>query len=124
MTSMIEAVISVVPSPPVQQSVMYFPVGNDVEVVVRYPNVPDGTGAQSEFYYKTDRTMSDTDPSTVVYASPVVDDPDNPGATMSRFIIDETDNAASGSFWWKIDFVDVGDLRTTVGFGTLLVEAV
>jgi hypothetical protein len=59
-----------------------------------------------------------------VYASPVVDDPDNVGATMSRITIDSEDNSASGAFWWRIDYVDAGDLRTTVGFGTLIVEAV
>jgi hypothetical protein len=124
MTETIDANISVVPDEPVQQSVLYFPVNNDVTVIVQYPNIADGTGAQSEFYYKQNRAVPDTDPTTVVYASPVVDDPDNPGATMSRIIIDSEDNSTSGAFWWRIDYVDAGDLRTTVGFGTLLVEAV
>jgi hypothetical protein len=121
---MIDANISVIPDEPVQQSVLYFPVGNDITVIVQYPNIPDGTGFQSEFYYKQDRTTSDTDPTTVVYASPVVVDPDNAGATMSQFTIDSSDNSMAGAFWWKIDFLDASDNRTTVGFGTLLVEAV
>jgi hypothetical protein len=124
MTEMIDANVSVIPDEPVQQSVLYFPVNNDVTVVVQYPNIPDGTGMQSEFYYKQDRMTSDTDPSTVVYASPVVADPDNTGATMSQFTVDASDNSVSGAFWWKIDFLDASDNRTTVGFGTLLVEAV
>jgi hypothetical protein len=124
MTETIDANISVIPDEPVQQSVLYFPVGNDVTVVVQYPNIADGTGTQSEFYYKQNRATSDTDPTTVVYASPVVADPDNAGATMSRFIIDSEDNSVAGAFWWRIDFVDTSSSRTTVGFGTLLVEAV
>jgi hypothetical protein len=124
MTVVDDSVVSVVPSPPVQQTVLFFPAGNDVQVVVQYPSVSDGTGCQSEFYYKTDRTTSDTDPSTVVFTSPVVDDPNNAGATMSTFTIDAVDNSVAGAMWWRVDFVDSTGLRTTVGFGTLLVEAV
>lgn len=121
---MTDANISAVPDNTVQQSVLFFPVGNDVQVIVRYPSIPDGTGCQSEFYYKADRYTSDLDPTTVAFTSLVVDDPDNAGATMSQFLIDAEDNAASGAFWWRIDFLDPGDNRTTVGFGTLIVEAV
>jgi hypothetical protein len=124
MTIEVEGVVSVIPSPPVQQTVLFFPAGNDVQVVVQYPSIASGTGAQSEFYYKIDRTIPDTDPTTVVYTSPVVADPDNVGATMSTFVVDSADNSVSGAFWWKIDYVDSTDLRTTVGFGTLIVEAV
>jgi hypothetical protein len=123
MTETIDAVISTLDEP-VQQSVLFFPAGNDVQVTVRYPNIPDGTGCQSEFYYKADRTTSDTDPSTVVFTSLVVVDPDNTGATMSTFTIDSADNAMAGAYWWRIDFLDAADSRTTVGFGTLIVEAV
>lgn len=122
MTVSIDGIVSM--DEPVQAQVLYFPCGNDVTVTVRYPGVADGTGAQSEFYYKADRKTSDTDPSTTVYASPVVDDPDNAGATMSRFIIDDGDNSNAGAFWWRIDFVGPDDARTTVGYGTLMVEAV
>jgi len=109
---------------PVQQSAMYFPVNNDVIVTVQYPTIGSGTGCQSEFYYKADRTTPDTDPSTVSYAVPVTDDPQNPGATMSQFTIDAADNAESGAYWWRIDFLDAGSNRTSVGFGPLIVEAV
>jgi hypothetical protein len=109
---------------PVPATVMYFPRGNDVQVVARYPGIADGTGAQSEFYYKTDRETLDVDPSTVVYTVPVVDDPDNVGATMSTFVVPGTDNDTNGAFWWRIDVVDPSGNRSTVGFGTLLVEAV
>jgi hypothetical protein len=123
MTETIDAVISTLDEP-VQQSVLFFPAGNDVQVTVRYSNIPDGTGCQSEFYYKADRTTSDTDPSTVVFTSLVVADPDNTGATMSQFTIDSADNAMAGAYWWRVDFLDAADSRTTVGFGTLIVEAV
>lgn len=108
----------------VQQTVLYFPVNNDVSVLVQYPSISDGTGCQSEFYYKADRTTSDTDPSTVSYAVPVNDDPANPGACMSHFTILAADNAESGAYWWRIDFLDASGNRTSVGFGTLMVEAV
>jgi hypothetical protein len=108
----------------VQQTVLYFPAGNDVKVMVQYPSISDGTGCQSEFYYKTDRAASDTDPETVSYAVPVDNDPDNPGSTMSQFTILATDNAESGAFWWRVDFLDSSGSRTSVGFGTLIVEAV
>lgn len=124
MTSTIDADISTFPDNPVQQSVLFFPAGNDVQVIVRYPNIPDGTGCQSEFYYKDDRTTPDLDPTTVIFTSLVVDDPDNAGATMSTFTIDAADNAVAGAMWWRIDFLDAADSRTTVGFGTLMVEAV
>jgi hypothetical protein len=124
LTETIDANISATPDEPVQQTVLFFPAGNDVQVTVRYPNIPDGTGCQSEFYYKTDRTTSDTDPSTVTFTSLVLDDPDNAGATMSTFTIDSEDNSVSGAFWWRVDFLDTTDSRTTVGFGTLIVEAV
>jgi hypothetical protein len=123
MTEVIDAVISTLDDP-VQQSVLFFPAGNDVQVTVRYPSISDGTGCQSEFYYKADRTTSDTDPSTVVFTSLVIADPDNTGATMSTFTIDSSDNAMSGAYWWRVDFLDAADSRTTVGFGTLIVEAV
>jgi hypothetical protein len=108
----------------VQQTVLYFPVNNDVIVTVQYPTIGSGTGCQSEFYYKADRTTPDTDPSTVSYAAPVDNDPGNPGATMSQFTILASDNAESGAYWWRIDFLDASANRTSVGFGTLIVEAV
>jgi len=108
----------------VQQTVLYFPANNDVNVLVQYPSISDGTGCQSEFYYKADRTTPDTDPSTVSYAVPVVDDPANAGATMSQFTVLAADNAESGAYWWRVDFLDASGNRTSVGFGTLIVEAV
>src|SRR5215831_12700497 len=96
----------------VQQTVLYFPVNNDVNVLVQYPSISDGTGCQSEFYYKADRSTPDTDPSTVSYAVPVDPDPNNAGVTMSQFTIDATDNAESGAYWWRVDFVDASGSRT------------
>lgn len=108
----------------VQQSVLYFPAGNDVQVLVQYPTISDGTGCQSEFYYKADRQTPDNDMSTVSYAVPVDNDPDNLGQTISTFLISAADNGESGAFWWRVDFLDALGNRTSVGFGTLIVEAV
>jgi len=110
---------------PVQQMAMYFPQGNDIQVTAHYPNIPPGTaGAKSEFYYKTDRTVPDNDPTTKVYTAQVVDDPNNQTATMSQFLIPAADNGVVGSQWWRIDVIDQYSNRSTVGFGILLVEAV
>jgi hypothetical protein len=108
----------------VPATVLFFPRGNDVTVLARYPSIVDGTGYQSEFYYKQDRKDLDTDPLTIVYAVPVVADPDNAGATMSTFAVPGSDLDTNGAFWWRIDVLDPTDLRSTIGFGTLIVEAV
>jgi hypothetical protein len=104
--------------------VLYFPQNNDVTVNVSYPGISDGTGATSEFYYKTNRTTSDTDPTTKTYTVPIVDDPDNAGACMSTIDIPAADNATAGSLWWRIDVIDSSGDVSTVGYGILLVESV
>jgi hypothetical protein len=109
---------------PVPMTVLYIPQNNDVVVNVYYPGISDGTGATSEFYYKTDRTTSDTDPTTRMYTSTVVDNPDNTGTCMSTFEIPASDNASAGSFWWRIDLIDSSADVCTVGYGTLMVESV
>jgi hypothetical protein len=109
---------------PVPMMVLYIPQNNDVIVTVSYPGISDGTGATSEFYYKTNRTTSDTDPTTRTYTSPIVPDPDNAGACMSSFEIPAADNASAGSFWWRIDLIDSSGDISTVGYGTLMVESV
>ena len=119
-----DAVITVNDGTPVQPTVMYFPQSNDVQVTVQYPTIADGTGCQSEFYYKDNRFTPDDDPTTVSYTVSVNPDPDNAGATMSTFVIEATDNGVNGAFWWRVDFVDSAGDRSTVGFGTLIVEAV
>ena len=124
MTEIIDATIIVNDGNQVTQSVMYFPVGNDITVTVQYPNISDGTGYQTEFYYKDDRTTPDDDPASIAYAVALVADPVNVGATMSTIQIPSTDNDLPGAYWWRVDLLDPEDLRTTIGFGTLLVEAV
>jgi hypothetical protein len=104
--------------------VLIFPQGNDIVVTARFPDISDGTGATSEFYYKDNRYTPDSDPSTQVYSSDIYDDPDNPGATMSQFTIPAADNSANGAFWWRVDCIDSLDTRRTAQCGTLLVEAV
>lgn len=102
----------------------YFPQGNDIAVTVYYPEVADGTGASSKFYYKKSRETSDTDPTTITYTAPIVNNPDSTGTCMSVIDIPAADNAVSGSFWWRIDAIDsTGDV-STVGYGALLVKGV
>lgn len=105
-------------------NVLIFPRNNDVVVTARYPDISDGTGSNSVFYYKDNRYVSDDDPSTQMYQAPIVDDPDNPGATMSQFTIPADDNLITGAFWWRVDCVDSLNSRRTAQCGTLLVEAV
>jgi len=106
------------------QSMLVFPKGNDVVVTARFPDISDGTGITAEFYTKPDRTTDDSDPAVSVYSSDVVDDPDFPGATMSNFSIPRTDTGVTGSFWWRVDCIDVTAKRRTANCGPLLVEAV
>lgn len=105
-------------------NVLVFPQNNDVVVTARFPDINDGTGSHSEFYYKDNRYKDDTDPTTQVYTAPIENDPDYPGATMSVFTIPSEDNLITGAFWWRVDCVDSLSTRRTAQCGTLLVEAV
>jgi hypothetical protein len=104
--------------------VLYFPQGNDVIVTARYPEISDGTGSHSEFFYKDNRYLADNDPTTQMYSASIDADPDNPGATMSVFTIPGDDNLMAGAFWYRVDCVDTLDTRRTASCGVLLVEAV
>jgi hypothetical protein len=105
-------------------TVLYFPQGNDIQVTAQFPTISDGTGATAYFYYKGSRYVADDDPTTQVYTSDIVPDPNNVGATMSTFLIPSADNATNGAFWWRVDAEDtVGTVRTA-NCGPLLVEAV
>jgi hypothetical protein len=114
----------VVDTTPNAMLALYFQQGNDVVVNVYYPNVTDGTGASSEFYIKTERSTPDSDPSTKKYTATVVDNPDNTGTCMSTFLVPGTDIQTAGAFWWRSDLLDSSGDRSTVGYGTLIVEAV
>jgi hypothetical protein len=103
---------------------LFVPRGNDIVVTARFPGIADGTGMNSEFWYKNDRTTPDNDPSVITFTSPVVADPANAGSTMSQFSIPATDNAVPGAFWWRVDIMDVLNKRRTVNSGPLLVESV
>ena len=105
---------------------LVFPRGNDVVVTARFPDISDGTGMVSELYTKPSRETPDNDPAVKVYDSDVVNDPDNPGATISHFDVPSEDTGVTGAVWWRVDCVDVlGNRRTPEGAcGTLLVEAV
>jgi hypothetical protein len=113
----------VVDTTPNAMMVLYFPQGNDVVVNVYYPNVSDGTGASSEFYYKPERETPDSDPTTKKYTADVIDNPDSTGTCMSTFHIPSADNQTVGALWWRADLVDSSDNRSTVGYGTVIVEA-
>lgn len=102
----------------------YFPQGNDIAVTVYYPEVADGTGASSKFYYKKSRETSDSDPTTKTYAAPIVNNPNSSGTCMSVLDIPAADNGVAGSFWWRIDAIDSSGDVSTVGYGTLLVKEV
>jgi hypothetical protein len=106
------------------QIVLMFPQGNDIQVTAQFPTIADGTGMTANFYYKISRYTADSDPTTLVFTSDIVDDPDNPGATMSVFEIPSADNEVSGAFWWRVDAVDSQDTTRTANCGPLLVEAV
>jgi hypothetical protein len=104
--------------------VLIFPRGNDVVVTARFPEISSGAGATATFYYKDNRYTADTDPTSKIYSSTIVADPDNPGATMSTFPVPGTDNQVTGAFWWRVDATDVTNKTRTAAAGTLLVEAV
>lgn len=104
--------------------VLFFPQNNDVVVTARYPDISDGTGSHSEFYYKDNRYAADSDPTTQMYQAPIETDPDYPGQTKSVFTIPADDNLITGAFWWRVDCVDSLSTRRTAQCGTLLVEAV
>lgn len=103
---------------------LFIPQGNDVIVTARFPEISDGTGINSEFWYKPDKTVPDNDPSVITYEAEVVPDPDFDGQTMSQFSIPAADNEVAGAHWWRVDLIDVGNNRRTANCGTYLVEAV
>jgi hypothetical protein len=109
---------------PVPTTALVFPRGNDIVVTASFPTISDGTGMSAEFYYKPDRTIDDGDPSVQVYESAVNPDPENVGATFATFDVPSADNTATGSFWWRVDVLDVDGHRRTADCGPLLVEAV
>jgi len=106
------------------QTGLVFPRGNDVVVTARFPDISDGTGMTAEFFTKPSKTTADSDPAVNVYDSDVVSDPDNPGATISHFDIPSDDTGVAGSYWWRVDCVDLIGKRRTADCGPLMVEAV
>jgi hypothetical protein len=108
------------------QTGLVFPRGNDVTVTARFPDISDGTGMVAEFFTKPTKATPDSDPAVKTYDSDVVSDPDNAGSTISHFDIPAADTGVTGSFWWRVDCVDVTGKRRTAdgGCGPLMVEAV
>jgi hypothetical protein len=103
---------------------LFFPQNNDVVVTAQFPDISDGTGMSSEFYYKLSKTTPDDDPSTLMFTSTVDADPDNVGATMAQFPIPGTDNGSPAAYWWRVDVIDTFGNRRTTNCGPLLVESV
>ena len=103
---------------------LFFKQGNDIIVTARYPDISSGTGMSAKFFFKDDKTTSDTDPSVKVYTSTVIADPDNIVSTMSKFTIPRADTGVPGAYWWKVNLTDAPGSIRTASQGPLLVEAV
>jgi hypothetical protein len=103
---------------------LFFKQGDDIIVTARYSEIPDGTGMTATFYIKDDKTTEDTDPSVMKYDSNVIADPDNVGATLSKFDIPSADTQSTGALWWKVRVFDTFSNARTANQGPLLIEAV
>lgn len=101
---------------------LFFPQNNDIVVTAKFPDISDGTGIVTEFWYKDNRFVSDIDPTSTNYQSEMVRGDDN--VWYSEFDIPATDNTIPGAFWWRVDAVDTLNKRMTASAGTLIVEAV
>lgn len=106
------------------QTTLFIPLGNDITVTARFPEISDGTGMISEFWIKPSKMTPDTDPAVSTYTSPIGADPDNVGATMAQFSIPSTDNDLAGALWWRVDVVDSVSHRQTANAGPYMVETV
>jgi hypothetical protein len=40
---------------------LFVPLGNDITVTARFPEISDGTGMSSQFWVKPDKTTPDTE---------------------------------------------------------------
>lgn len=103
---------------------LFFKQGDDIVVTARYAEIPDGTGMTATFYIKGDKMIADTDPSVIKYDSNVVADPDNVGATLSKFDIPSEVTRDTGAWWWKVRVFDPFNNARTANQGPLLIEAV
>lgn len=103
---------------------LFFKQGDDIVVTARFAEIPNGTGMTATFYIKSDKMVEDTDPTVHKYDSTVVADPDNLGATLSRFTIPSEDTQVTGAWWWKVRVFDPFSNVRTANQGPLLIEAV
>jgi hypothetical protein len=103
---------------------LFFKQGDDIIVTARFAEISDGTGMTATFYVKDDKTIDDTDPTVIKYDSDVITDPDNIGATLSRFDIPSADTQTTGAWWWKVRVFDPFNNVRTANQGPLLIEAV
>jgi hypothetical protein len=101
---------------------LFFPQNNDIVVTAKFPEITDGTGVTSEFWYKDDKTTPDSDPTSLSYQSTLVHGADN--VWYAQFNIPATDTGVPGAYWWRVDAIDTSHRRMTANCGTLLVEAV
>ena len=101
---------------------LFFPQNNDIVVTAKFPEITDGTGVTTEFWYKDSKDVPDSDPTSVSYQSVLSHGTDN--VWYAQFNIPAADNEVTGAFWWRVDAIDAENRRMTANCGTLLVEAV
>lgn len=101
---------------------LFFPQNNDIVVTAKFPEITDGTGIVTEFWYKDNRFTADSDPSSTSYQAEMIQGDDS--VWYSEFDIPAADNLVTGAFWWRVDAIDAQNKRMTASAGTLLIEAV
>jgi hypothetical protein len=102
---------------------LFFYQNNDIVVIAKFPDITDGTGVTTEFWYKDNKFTADTDPSSTMYVGDALT-VGTDGIWFTQFHIPATHNALTGAFWWRVDAIDTQNHRRTAQCGTLLVEAV
>ena len=102
---------------------LFFRRNNDVVVTAKFPEMTTGAGITTQFWYKDDKYISDSDPTSHVYTGTVLTQGTD-GLWFTQFAIPATDNEVTGAYWWRVDAIDATNKRRTAQCGTLLVEAV
>ena len=102
---------------------LFFYQNNDIIVVAKFPDIIDGTGITTQFWYKSNKYTADTDPSTHTYTGTTLT-VGTAGLWFSNFSVPAADNTIPGAYWWRVDAIDATNKRRTAQCGTLLVEAV
>lgn len=103
---------------------LFFPSGKDATVTATFPEISDGTGMTSTYWWKSSREVLDTDPSALSYQSSVTGDPSNVAQTLAQFQIPGADVANAGVYWWRVDVTDTVGHTQTAADGPMLIQAV